>query len=85
MKASNGNGDARPELNGRSHRNKDKSLTEIIIEEPIACLAVAAAAGFILGGGARRASGLTILTMLGQLVVRETLGDTTLNDFISEA
>lgn len=86
MNQSNGNGhndgdtpDARPRLS-------DRTWTEIVKEDPIACLAIAAAAGFVLGGGARRAGGLTILTMLGQIVVREAFGDSASpSDFIARA
>jgi hypothetical protein len=49
-------------------------------------MAIAAAAGFMLGGGARRSGGLAILTMLGQIVVREAFGDfASLGDFIGKA
>jgi hypothetical protein len=56
-------------------RDGDRTWTEIVKEQPIAFLAIAAAAGFVLGGGARRAQSLLILTMLGQIVVRELFGD----------
>ena len=40
----------------------------------------------MLGGGARRSGGLAILTMLGQIVVREAFGDfASLGDFIGKA
>ncbi len=85
MEKSNGNGrsDAKGHARGRSH---DRTWTEIVQEDPIACLAIAAGVGFLLGGGARRTGGLTILTFLGQIVVREALGESvSLGDFISEA
>jgi hypothetical protein len=67
-------------------RHKDTTWTEIAKEEPIACMAIAAAVGFMLGGGARRSGGLAILTMLGQIVVREAFGDfASLGDFIGKA
>jgi len=74
MDQSNGNSDS---AGGRKSRpyNKDRTLTDIVKEEPIACLAVAAAAGFLLGGGAKHSGGFTILTMLGQIIVREALGE----------
>jgi len=87
MDQSNGNGHSggRGDARSRGH-HKDRTLTEIIQEEPIACLAIAAAAGFLLGGGARQAGGLTILTMLGQIVVREAFGQSaSLGDFIDKA
>jgi hypothetical protein len=70
---------------GISPRVADRSWTEIIEEEPIACLAIAAAAGFILGGGMKRSGGLTILTMLGQIVLREAYGDSSLGALVEEA
>jgi hypothetical protein len=55
--------------------NQDSTWTEMVREEPIASLAIAAALGFILGGGIRQSRSLPILTMLGQIVVRELFGD----------
>lgn len=74
MDQSTGNGHSASSRDARS-RHTDKTWTGIVKDEPIAFLAIAAAAGFMLGGGARRAGGLTILTMLGQIVVREALGE----------
>jgi len=74
MDRSNGNGHSGGESKSRSSFS-DRTLTDVIKDEPIACLAVAAAAGFLLGGGAKHSGGLTILTMLGQIIVREALGD----------
>jgi len=85
MNKSNGNGHS-DGGKGTRPRHQDRTWTEFVSEEPIACLAIAAAAGFVLGGGARRTGGLTILTMLGQIIVRETLGESaSLSDFISDA
>ena len=71
---------------GAGSLHKDTTWTEIVREQPIACMAIAAAAGFMLGGGARRAGGLAILTMLGQIVVREAFADSvSLDDFIGKA
>jgi hypothetical protein len=71
---------------GDSHRiGADRTWTEIIKDEPIACLAIAGAAGFLLGGGLRRVGGLTVLTMLGQLVVREAFANSALGDLVDEA
>jgi hypothetical protein len=87
MDQSNGNGQSGGPRGGRSRSHaKDRTLTEVVQEEPIACLAIAVAAGFLLGGGARRSGGLTILTMLGQIVVREALGESAaLGELFSEA
>jgi hypothetical protein len=74
MDRSSGNGHSGGGRNSRS-RDEGRTLTDIVREEPIACVAVAAAAGFLLGGGAKRSGGLTILTMLGQIIVREALGE----------
>ena len=46
------------------------------MEQPVTSLAVAAAAGFILGGGAKGTGGLTILGLLVQVAMREGLGET---------
>lgn len=84
MEKSNGNGrdDGHP---SRALR-QDKTWTDLVQDEPIAFMAIAAGVGFLLGGGAKRAGGLTILTLLGQIVVREALGESvSLGDFIGEA
>jgi|HubBroStandDraft_3_1064219.scaffolds.fasta_scaffold486379_2 hypothetical protein len=83
MDQSTGNGNSGFERAARP--SPDRTLTDIIKEEPIACLAIAAAVGFLVGGGAKRQGGLTILTMLGQIVVREALGNgASLSDLIEE-
>jgi hypothetical protein len=47
-------------------------LTELIKEQPIAALAIAAAAGYLFGGGVRRS---TIIAAVVQIAVREALGN----------
>ena len=85
MEESNGNGLTEATRKSRESSH-DRTLTEIVQDDPVACLAIAAGVGFLLGGGARRTGGLTILTFLGQIVVREALGESvSLGDFISEA
>ena len=79
MKQENGNG--RSDRRVRPRHN-DKSWTEFISEEPIACLAMAAAAGFVLGGGTRQQGGFAILTMLGQIIVKETLGQSAIGELL---
>jgi len=64
---SNHNGHAK----GNRAASKAGSLAELIAEQPVTSLAVAAATGFILGGGARRTGGLTILALLLQVAMRE--------------
>jgi hypothetical protein len=84
MEKSNGNSPASVGRNSRS-RSEDRTWTEIVQKDPVACMAIAAAAGFVLGGGVRRAGSLAILTMLGQLAVREVFGaSASLSDFIGE-
>ena len=83
MKEASGNGVTRNPR--RLHSHHDRTWTEMVQEEPVVWLAIAAAAGFVLGGGARQAGGLTILTLLGQIVVRETLGESvSLDDIFAE-
>ena len=50
---------------------KSGTFSEMIADQPVTSLAVAAAAGFIIGGGARRAGGLSILALLIQVAMRE--------------
>lgn len=72
-------------VSGGGQSAADTTWTEIVQAEPIACLAIAAAAGFLLGGGMRRKGGMTVLTMLGQIVVREVLGDSGPGQIVEEA
>jgi len=78
MDRANGNGHSGGTPKSRSS-NGDRTLTDLVKEEPVVCLAVAAAAGFLLGGGAKLSGGLTILTMLGQIIVKEAIGDSALD------
>ena len=60
-------------------------LTDIIKAQPIVCLAIAGAAGFIIGGGARSPGGIAILAALARVAAREALGDSSvLDDFMPE-
>jgi hypothetical protein len=68
------NGDSAHGDDLASH-DADRTLTEIVKEQPMVCLAIAGAAGFVLGGGMRRAGGTTVLALLGQIAVREVFGD----------
>jgi hypothetical protein len=56
-------------------RHRDSTWTEIVKDEPIAFLAIAGSAGFLVGGGARRSGSLQILLRLGQIVVPKLLDD----------
>ena len=62
-----------------SHRSKarrgDLSLTEIIQEQPVTSLAIAVAAGFILGGGVRSSNGIALLALIGQVAMRDAVGN----------
>lgn len=88
---SNQNGDShRAESRARHRPRRDESaskddLTDIIKAQPIVCLAIAASAGFILGGGARSSGGIAILAAIARIAAREALGDSsTLSDFMPE-
>jgi hypothetical protein len=52
----------------RRHRSRD--VSEYVRDEPLTALAIATAAGFILGGGVNRRIGLAMLTMVGRTVFR---------------
>jgi hypothetical protein len=47
-----------------------RDLSEYIKEEPLIALAMATAAGFVLGGGVNRRVGLAMLTIVGQIAIR---------------
>ena len=49
---------------------RQPNLGEYIREEPLTALAIATAAGFVLGGGVTRRIGLAVLTMVGQIALR---------------
>jgi len=61
-------------------RHEDRTFADLIQEQPVACLALAAAAGFVLGGGMRRSNGLALLALMGQIAVRDALAN-----FVDEA
>jgi hypothetical protein len=73
MENENHNGSSPASDRARPRRN-DLSLTEIIQEQPVTGLAVAMAAGFILGGGMRSTNGLALLALIGQVAMRDALG-----------
>ena len=53
----------------RSH-GRDRDVVEYIKDEPLTALAIAGAAGFILGGGATSRIGLAVLAMVGKIALR---------------
>ena len=53
----------------RSH-GRDRDIGEYIKDEPLTALAIAGAAGFILGGGASSRIGLAALAMVGKVALR---------------
>ncbi len=53
----------------RSH-GRDRDIGEYIKDEPLTALAIAGAAGFILGGGASSRIGLAALAMVGKIALR---------------
>jgi len=77
------NGHAR--TNG-SAEHEAGSITALICEQPVTSIAIAAAAGFLFGGGARRSGGLTILALLVQVAMREGRGESSaLGDLVGAA
>ena len=53
----------------RTH-GRDRDIVEYINDEPLTALAIAGAAGFILGGGAGSRIGLAALAMVGKIALR---------------
>jgi hypothetical protein len=79
------NGGGKEKASSASKSGK-RTFADIIAEQPVTCVAVAAAAGFILGGGAKGTGGLTILGLLVQIAMREGAGETgSLGDVIGAA
>ena len=52
-----------------SQRSRD--LREYVRDEPVTSLAIAAGAGFIVGGGVSTRLGLALLDFIGRIAVRE--------------
>jgi hypothetical protein len=51
-------------------RRGERDVGEYIREEPLTALAIAGAAGFILGGGANSRIGLALLAIVGRIALR---------------
>lgn len=51
-------------------RRRERDIGEFVREEPLTALAIAGAAGFILGGGANSRIGLALLTIVGRIALR---------------
>ena len=49
---------------------RHRDLVEYVRDEPLTALAIAGAAGFVLGGGVNRRIGLAILTIVGRIALR---------------
>ena len=65
------NGSAeKEERSRRRDRDLGEELGEYIRDEPLTALAIAGAAGFILGGGASSRLGLAALAMVGKVALR---------------
>ena len=54
----------------RRGHGRDRDIGEYIRDEPLTALAIAGAAGFILGGGASSRLGLAALAMVGKIALR---------------
>jgi uncharacterized membrane protein YebE (DUF533 family) len=46
-----------------------RDVVEYVRDEPLTALAIAAMAGFVLGGGVNRRIGLTMLTIVGRIAL----------------
>jgi hypothetical protein len=49
---------------------RPRDVAEYIKEQPLTALAIAGAAGFVLGGGITRRVGLAMLTVVGRVALR---------------
>jgi hypothetical protein len=47
-----------------------RDVSEYVRDEPFTALAIAAVAGFVLGGGVNRRIGLAVLTIAGRIALR---------------
>jgi hypothetical protein len=53
-----------------NHAAPQRKVGDYVRDEPLTALAIAAAAGFVLGGGVNRRLGLAMLTMVGRVALR---------------
>jgi hypothetical protein len=51
-------------------RRRERDVGEFVREEPLSALAIAAGAGFILGGGLNSRIGLALLAIVGRIALR---------------
>ena len=73
MNGASDNSGKQRERNRRLEQDINKlgeSLGEYIREEPLTSVAIAGAAGFIIGGGAKSRIGLAALAMVGRIALR---------------
>ena len=49
---------------------RHRDVSEYVRDEPLTALAIAAVAGFVLGGGVNRRLGLAMLTIVGRIALR---------------
>ena len=49
---------------------RHRDVSEFVRDEPLTALAIAAAAGFVFGGGVNRRLGLAILTTVGRIALQ---------------
>ena len=69
MKSGNHNS-SKPQVQNRHLERELETLGEYIREEPLASIAIAGAAGFIFGGGAKSKIGMAALAMVGKTAIR---------------
>ncbi|HLI80653.1 MAG TPA: hypothetical protein VKV03_11765 [Candidatus Binataceae bacterium] len=74
MDKSTANGNSTRRSDSQS-RPEDRTLTELVQEQPVVSLAIAAATGFVLGGGMRARNGVALLALIGQIAMRDALGN----------
>jgi hypothetical protein len=65
---SNGDIADRSEQPARRRRRRSRNWVESLKDDPLTALAIAATAGFLVGGGASTHAGRTMLGLLGRIV-----------------
>jgi hypothetical protein len=61
--------------NGRDENHEQSAILELVEEDPLMALAIAAGLGFFVGGGLRSAAGVGLITIIARTAAKELAGE----------